>query len=78
MTGRPTSLGLYVARRLAEVHGGRVTALVEDGRVSVEVRLRGLRTAGQPAEVRADTDAASAAPASEQSSARRVVRTSVT
>lgn len=43
-TGRPTSLDLYLARRLAEVNDGRVHATVDEGNaVTVTVRLRGLR-----------------------------------
>lgn len=33
-------MGLYVVRRLVEVHGGRVTARTDGGWVTVEVRLR--------------------------------------
>jgi signal transduction histidine kinase len=34
-------MGLYVVRRLVEVHGGRVTVRTDDGWVTVEVRLQG-------------------------------------
>jgi hypothetical protein len=33
-------MGLYVVRRLVEVHGGYVSARCEGGWVTVEVRLR--------------------------------------
>jgi signal transduction histidine kinase len=42
-TGRPISLDLYLARRLAEVNDGRIQAAVEGTSVTVTVRLRGLR-----------------------------------
>ncbi len=42
-TGRPSSLDLYLARRLAEVNDGRVEAAVDGTAVTVTVRLRGLR-----------------------------------
>ncbi|PZS31003.1 MAG: hypothetical protein DLM59_10580 [Pseudonocardiales bacterium] len=42
-TGRPISLDLYLARRLAEVNDGRVQAAVDGTAVTVTVRLRGLR-----------------------------------
>ncbi|MEP6697373.1 MAG: histidine kinase dimerization/phospho-acceptor domain-containing protein [Pseudonocardiales bacterium] len=43
VTGRPISLDLYLARRLAEVDDGRVEATVDGTDVTVTVRLRGLR-----------------------------------
>lgn len=43
-TGRPTSLGAYVARRIAEVHGGEASAEVEGDLVRIDLRLRALRT----------------------------------
>lgn len=47
-TGRPVSLALYVARRLAEVHGGRVAALRRpDGQVTLSVYLRAVQGAGR-------------------------------
>lgn len=42
-TGRPISLDLYLARRLAEVNDGHVQAAVDGTAVTVTVRLRGLR-----------------------------------
>lgn len=45
-TGRPISLDLYLARRLAEVNDGQVEADVEGTAVTVTVRLRGLRSRG--------------------------------
>ncbi len=38
-TGRASSLDLYLARRLAEVHGGRMEAAVDDGTVTITARL---------------------------------------
>ncbi|MDP9241143.1 MAG: hypothetical protein M3O55_11005 [Actinomycetota bacterium] len=43
VTGRPISLDLYLARRLAEVHDGSVQAAVDGTAVTVTVRLRRLR-----------------------------------
>jgi signal transduction histidine kinase len=48
-------MGLYVVRRLVEVHGGRISAHAEGGWVTLEVRLpaapdrRGARPQGEPA-----------------------------
>jgi signal transduction histidine kinase len=42
-TGRPISLDLYLARRLAEVNDGRVHAAVDGTAVTVTLHLRGLR-----------------------------------
>jgi len=49
-TGAQTSLGLYVVRRLAEVHGGSVAVTAEHGTVEIRVRLRrlALETPGAP------------------------------
>lgn len=52
-TGRPASLGLYLARRLAEVYGGDAVAQVDGDLVMVRIRLRALRTS-EPR--RADAD----------------------
>jgi len=43
-TGRPTSLDLYLARRLAEVHDGRMEAAVEGATVTITARFRRLPT----------------------------------
>ncbi len=44
-TGRPTSLALYVVRRLVEAHGGRTTAVRDGAGIWVRVGLRALRPA---------------------------------
>ena len=42
-TGRPTTLALYVVRRLVEAHGGRAAAGLQDDEVCVRISLRALR-----------------------------------
>jgi signal transduction histidine kinase len=57
-TGRRTSLGAYVARRITEVNGGTAEAHVEGDLVRIELRLRLLR----PREDRAPAARGDAAP----------------
>jgi signal transduction histidine kinase len=42
-TGRPVSLALYLARRLTEAHGGRVTSARDREQTRIRVAFRGLR-----------------------------------
>jgi len=42
-TGRPTTLALYVVRRLVEAHGGRAAAGLQGDEVCVRISLRALR-----------------------------------
>jgi signal transduction histidine kinase len=53
-TGRPVSLALYLARRLTEAHGGRITTAREGEQVRVRVAFRGLRE--RPGALRARDD----------------------
>ena len=42
-TGRPTTLALYVVRRLVEAHGGRAAAARDGEQLRVRIALRALR-----------------------------------
>jgi signal transduction histidine kinase len=54
MTGAPVSLALYLARRLTEAHGGRITTAREREQTRIRVAFRGLRE--RPGALRARGD----------------------
>ncbi|WP_161849135.1 ATP-binding protein [Frankia sp. ACN1ag] len=65
--GRPedgAQLGLYVVRRLVEVHGGRLRMTAQDGEIVVEVNLATASTAGTASTASTATTASTASTAS--------------